>query len=137
VRRGENLSVIAHRYGVSIQKLLEWNHLHSRSLIRKGQRLRVRPGPDNSAMLRKGRRRSLAMGHFGRAQKVERELPRRHSSVAANSRHSGMRRHVVRRGETLYDLSKRYGVSLQDLAKANNVKVNYRVMAGERLFIPD
>jgi LysM repeat protein len=47
------------------------------------------------------------------------------------------RRHTVRRGETLYDVSKKYGIALNRLARANNVKVNYRVMAGEKLVIPE
>jgi LysM repeat protein len=58
--------------------------------------------------------------------------PRR---MAANDKKS--RRHLVRRGETLYDVSKKYGVTLNQLANANKVKVNYRVLAGERLTIPD
>ena len=47
------------------------------------------------------------------------------------------RQHVVRRGETLYDVSKRYNVALNRLAKANGLSVNYRVMAGEALLIPE
>jgi membrane-bound lytic murein transglycosylase D len=41
VRRGENLTVIAQRYDVSVRQLRGWNRLGSKSLIVTGQRLRV------------------------------------------------------------------------------------------------
>ena len=41
VQRGENLTVIARRYDVSVRQLRAWNGLGSRSLIQAGQRLRV------------------------------------------------------------------------------------------------
>ena len=42
VRRGDNLSTIAQRYGVSVRDLREWNGLQG-DVIRVGQRLRLRP----------------------------------------------------------------------------------------------
>ncbi len=41
VRRGENLTVIARRYGLTVGQLRDWNGLGRRSLIKAGQRLRV------------------------------------------------------------------------------------------------
>lgn len=43
VRRGQTLSHIARRYGVSISALMAWNHLHSRHRIYAGQKLRIVP----------------------------------------------------------------------------------------------
>jgi membrane-bound lytic murein transglycosylase D len=43
VRRGENLSTIARRYKMSVQDLQRFNGLGSRSVIKKGQKLRIRP----------------------------------------------------------------------------------------------
>lgn len=39
VRRGESLSVIAEKYHIGLSKLLRWNNLHKRSIIRTGQKL--------------------------------------------------------------------------------------------------
>lgn len=47
-----------------------------------------------------------------------------------------IRRHRVRRGETLYSLSKRYGVSIPAIAKANNLRNWHRLRVGQRLDIP-
>jgi len=44
VRRGENLSLIAERYGVSLQAIMETNHLLSPDRIREGQELVVHGG---------------------------------------------------------------------------------------------
>jgi membrane-bound lytic murein transglycosylase D len=138
VRRGENLSSIAHRYGVSVEDLKRLNNLTSRALIRKGQKLRVRPeSTPKSAAQKKSPNafaqfRSRSTATTSKARLVQNELPKSAHKTAGMSR-----RHVVRRGETLYDVSKRYGVALNRLAKANNLRVNYRVMAGEKLLIPE
>jgi membrane-bound lytic murein transglycosylase D len=41
VRRGDNLSVIAARFGVSVEQVVDWNRLHNRNRLSVGQRLRV------------------------------------------------------------------------------------------------
>lgn len=41
VERGENLSIIAKKYGTSIKKLRELNQLTSKTYLKKGQKLRV------------------------------------------------------------------------------------------------
>jgi membrane-bound lytic murein transglycosylase D len=133
VRRGENLSVIASRYGITVADLLKWNGLSNRSILRKGQKLRVREGGAPTSAIRM-RKKPVVLGQFGRAKRVQSMLPKKTGRVAAMAR---SRRHVVRRGETLYDVSKKYGVSLNELAKANRVKINHRVLAGERLTIPN
>jgi membrane-bound lytic murein transglycosylase D len=137
VRRGENLSSIAHRYGITIEQLKQLNNLSSRAIIRKGQKLRVRPESTPKSAAQKKHANAFAMfksNSASRAKAAQRTIAASKGShqVAAMSR-----KHVVRRGETLYDVSKRYNVGLNRLAKANGLKVNYRVMAGEKLVIPE
>lgn len=134
VRRGENLSVIARRYRLSVGDLQKYNGLSNRSVIRRGQKLRVRPEPQPTSASR-GKKRPLALTAFksknSGAKAISKEVAETPRRIAAQSR-----RHLVRRGETLYDISKKYGVTLNQLANANKVKVNYRALAGERLNIP-
>ena len=47
-----------------------------------------------------------------------------------------VKRHRVRRGETLYSISKRYGVSIPKIARANNLQNLHRLRIGQRLDIP-
>lgn len=132
VRRGENLSKISDRYGISVSDLLRLNKLSARSVLRRGQKLRLREAVSPNSALKSAKKSSL-VGQFGRVRTAQNSASKREGrAVVALSD----RRHVVRRGETLYDVSKRYGVSLVQLARTNNLRLNHRVLAGERLLIP-
>lgn len=143
VRRGDNISNIANKYGVSVEEILRLNNLTSRSVIRRGQKLRLRAESSPKSANSK-RRQTTALAQFqsnsvasrGRAKAVQRELASNGKAHQVAGR-TADRRHVVRRGETLYDVSKKYGIALNRLAKANGHGINYRVMAGERLLIPE
>ena len=50
---------------------------------------------------------------------------------------SPYRIHIVARGETLWRISKRYGVSLHDLMAVNHIENPSHLIAGTRLIIPD
>lgn len=108
VRRGETLSEIADEYGVTQREMRLWNALDSRGRIRAGQRLRV-VSPDTPGKV------------IPRTPPVER---------------SGERTHLVRRGETLKSLAKRYGVSIQALREANGLSEREPLKAGVALKIP-
>lgn len=107
VRRGETLRLIARRYGVSQRQLQVWNRLGKSTKLRSGQRLRV-SAPD------------LAVRSTSKAQ------------ARAAKGHS----HVVRPGETLSGLARRYGVSVQALREANGLPEDATLKRGARLKIP-
>jgi len=44
--------------------------------------------------------------------------------------------HLVRRGETLWRISKTYGVSMDEIMRANNIEDPNLIKAGEYIFIP-
>ncbi|MDW7652254.1 MAG: M23 family metallopeptidase [Bacillota bacterium] len=44
--------------------------------------------------------------------------------------------HTLRRGETVWDLARRYNVSMNDILSANNVQDVHRLQAGQELLIP-
>jgi membrane-bound lytic murein transglycosylase D len=44
--------------------------------------------------------------------------------------------HEVRRGETLSQIARRYGVSVQDLASVNDLRSRHRIRAGQVLWLP-
>jgi membrane-bound lytic murein transglycosylase D len=124
VRRGENLSTIAKHFGVSIPDLLRLNNLvGKRPLIRAGQRLRVRgESTEKSA-------NGPVNRHFRIAKKGAAQIATRH--MAASSQH-----HRITHGETLTAIAAQYNVTLQDLAKANGMRVSEQVQAGRKLLIP-
>lgn len=107
VRRGETLGGLALRYRVSVAKLRAWNHLGSGSMLRVGQMLRVAPGG-----------------------------PARSTRTARVATTSAAKVHIVRAGETLTSLARRYKVSLQALRSANSIPPGRPLLAGQRLTIP-
>lgn len=97
VQRGDTLSEIAKKFGVTTAALSEANGITNPSLIRVGQRLRI-PGTSGT----------------GTASKV----------------------HVVARGENLSRIAAKYGVTVNAIVQANNLKNPSVIYAGQRLIIP-
>jgi membrane-bound lytic murein transglycosylase D len=111
VRSGETLSAIARRYRVSQKQLQSWNGMGKSTRIRAGQRLRISTSEPSRAT-RKARSGTPAMA---RAE---------------------ARSHLVRRGDTLSGLARRYGVTVQALREANDLSMRDVLRSGTRLRIP-
>jgi LysM repeat protein len=110
VQRGENLFRIALRYGVTVNALAAANGLSSTSTIYVGQRLIIPTGGSSDSPL---------------------PTP---TSVPTSSPSSGV--HIVQRGENLFRIALRYGLTTQALAAANGIANPNRVYVGQRLVIP-
>ena len=102
VRRGQTLSKIARRYGVSVRELVSLNNLRSRHRIRVGQVLTL-PG-----------------GGAAPIQVARTEPPP-----------DGIYR--VRRGDTLWVISQRFGVSENELVHMNELRNRHRIAVGQKL----
>ena len=107
VRSGDTLGKIASRYGVSVQNLRDWNHLGSKRYIYPGQILEIHARDSGSA------------------------------SVASSTEANGSATHTVRRGESLWSLAQKYGVSISDIQTANSMGRRTRIKPGEVLVIPN
>jgi len=62
--------------------------------------------------------------------KVEKQVPSKRSPVSSRSAY-----HVVRNGETLYRISKRYNISEHELIRLNGLKDKTRIYVGQKLRI--
>jgi membrane-bound lytic murein transglycosylase D len=112
VRRGETLGEIGERFGVSVSLLRAANnYVHPR-------RLRI------------GRRLVIPVSSAARTEAAAGRAPRPQAAV------SGVRYHRVRRGETLWVISQRYGVTVDDLRRWNGIPANDVVIrVGDRLAV--
>jgi membrane-bound lytic murein transglycosylase D len=124
VRRGETLSTIARRFGVSPFAIADANDLANIHRLRVGQRLLI-PVPEGGGYRSKGPR-----GPAEQTPEARRPRPTEDDPVAV-----GERKHTVSSGETLSSISRRYGVTVTALRKANNLAGD-RIVIGQRLVIP-
>ena len=110
VKSGESPARIAARYGVSWQELMRVNNIQSARRLQIGQRLLI-PGTTTAAT-----------------------APRSSSSTYASSgsRSSGGT-YRVQRGDCLYDIAKREGVSIADLQAWNGLGEKSRIHTGDVL----
>jgi LysM repeat protein len=104
---GDSLTVIATRYGVTQQAIIAANDLPPDGRIAAGQALVI-----PHAVLAEGALEPPA-------------APAPQSTV-----------HVVQRGETLFRISLRYGVSMDRIVAANNILNPAKIFAGQQLIIP-
>lgn len=110
VRRGETLSVIARRYGVTIRDLQAWNGMGSSTSIVAGSTLRVVPH-----------------GESGTPQDRE----SRAIQVVASGES-----YTVRRGDSAWAIANAHGVKLEDLLALNGLTKRSKLQVGQRLAIP-
>jgi murein DD-endopeptidase MepM/ murein hydrolase activator NlpD len=128
VAPGETIDVIAQRHGVPATALIEANSLPPGAAVRPGQRL-VIPRYLGGAP-------SAAPNASAAAPRPTPAPPAALSPTqpATVTGTSGL--HVVAAGDTLYKISRTYGRSVADLAKANNIEPTATLKIGDRIVIP-
>lgn len=122
VNPGETLTMLAQRYGVSIDALMQANNLPNANFVYSGQRLLI-PDP--------------LMTFPGQPQQpanVPVQQPQNVPAVAPQS--AGAVFYTVRPGDTLAAIASRYGISAAAIAEANNLTNWNFVWYGQRLRIP-
>ena len=144
IRAGDNLGRIARRYHVSIGQLCRWNHVTGRTILRPGRTLLVsRPQPIIETALAPARVVSPDTSHAALAKVIAAPVPApaapridsdtvRAKSVASVPAPvlvvSSSVTHTVQIGETVFSLSRKYGVSLEEFASLNGLDLAHPVI---------
>lgn len=155
VRPGETLLSIAARYGSTLAAIMNRNNLNNPHLLRVGQVLIIPVGGSLAETPPPG-----TVQHIVKAGETLAQLARiyRTTTAAIRSANPGLqdpdhlavgtvltitigteppvRTHVVRRGESLASIARRYGVSVQALVQANGLVDPNRLVVGQVLIIP-
>jgi membrane-bound lytic murein transglycosylase D len=112
VRRGDTLSSIARKYKVGLRDLARWNNMKISKPLSVGQKLTVKAGSAAPA-----------------------SVASRGSSKSSGSGGDRRVNHTVKRGETLSSLSRRFKVSVHDIARWNDFSPKRQLRIGERVKI--
>jgi membrane-bound lytic murein transglycosylase D len=110
VRKGETVSAIAKKYGVSQWAIIDANNMRRPYRINIGQKIIV-PVP-------LGRGRSTGYAQKNRDYRMTGDV------------------YIVRRGDTLWDLARAFGTTTRSLRNANNLSRSGRIYIGQKLRIP-
>lgn len=123
VRRGETLSQIAARYGVSLADLLVYNRLGSANRIGIGQRIAIPPTRPTPQMVD-----GVPFLFFG--------LPGEELRPGARVLPLRPALHVVQPGERWEEIAAQHRVALPELIDANGLRLSTPPAPGQVLFIP-
>ena len=110
VQKGDSLSKIAFKNGMSVAQLMQINNLKNAN-IRVGQKLNVRK-TDSAA--------------------AKADAPKAQKAAAKD----GETVHVVKSGEVLGSIAHKYGVKIADIKKRNNISDPRKIRVGQKLVIP-
>ena len=150
VQSGDNLSTIAHAYGLSLRQLRELNSIpRGKSLIRVGQRLNISGGTvaSQTHVVRKDENLSSIARRYGMNLATLRDIngmspgqnlirPGQQLRVSAQASGIDPIVHVVRIGDTLIRIAVNYGVRLGDLLLHNGLRLDSTIYPGQQIRIP-
>lgn len=123
VQPGDTLSAIADDYSSSVEELRRMNRMSRRSILKAGMKLRV---PKDEG---------LPADPSG--AKATRQVAEEKTSDKSNGESSSVEAHVVKPGDNLTTIARRYGVTIRALRKANKLTKRSILKVGVRLVIPD
>lgn len=112
VKSGDNLSFISQKTGVSVENLKKWNDMGKSETIYPGQKLKLE----------------------GNNQKSENKVVQKQKETKKKSKGKISRIHIVQKGESLWDISKKYKVSIDDIVNWNKLD-GTRIKAGQELYV--
>ena len=135
VRSGENLSVIAKRYGVSVKNLRQWNGLRSDNL-RVGQRLKVsRPQSGSSSQTASASTSNSTSAQKSTTTSTSTTSTTTSAQPTAKAEESG-EVYKVRSGDNLWTISRRYGVTVEAIRQVNAPKKLDVLSVGQVIKLP-
>lgn len=122
VQAGETVYDIAQAEGIRLENLLEYNHLSNGMQPAAGEKLYLKEAAPARPMLADARRQPQEM------QSIVKNVSQPQQQEISYTTH------VVQTKETLYAISKKYGVPIEKLKQWNNL-VSYDLRTGQELII--
>lgn len=122
VKRGDNLALIANKYGVSMKEVKDWNNLRS-SNLQAGRKLKIRVS-DAIVVKEEAIAEKVADKKTVKAKETNPDSLIKNPTTVAE--------HTVEQGETLVTIAKKHKMYVSDLKKFNNLK-DGNIKVGDKL----
>jgi LysM repeat protein len=122
VTKGDSLSKIAKNHGVSVAEIAAANNIRRNAVIRLGQKLII---PAKTVMVASSPVEPVPSF----------SVPQNPAPVASRGSEPQVK-HVVRLGETLGAIARKYQVKVGEIATANNIADPAKIRPGQELVIP-
>jgi len=123
VRSGETLSRIAHNFATTTTQISEWNDGLTADNLQAGMKIRVTPPKSEETTDASSEHATAAAPRTTRSSRIAEQSMNRSTTYR------------VHPGDTLYDISERFGVEIAALKHANHLRGSL-LTAGQRLRIP-
>ena len=120
VKRGDTLSEIAERHNIGLSVVMRANNISNPRSIKVGTKLRL----------------IIPRRIVSTAGSVKTAELKTISGGSSSSSEKTMKRHIVKRGDTLWEIAILYGVSQDIIARTNNLKNPRRLDIGQVILIP-
>lgn len=142
---GDSLNSIAQKLGVSQEALMRINNLHAGTAFYPGQKLYVPSTPQTSPEVVSGllNREAISVrpSQGGQTFSTPKSLRVNPTSVQTRSRVApskarGIQNYQFQSGDTVYGISKQYGVSMDTLLKMNQISDPRKIQVGTVIKVP-
>ena len=110
VKRGDNLWDIGRNYGISVGQLTKWNGIAKKSFLRPKQKLIIWINEEDSNN-------------------------KNNNEVQASSFNESTTEYVVKKGDSLWLIARRFDIHVADLLEWNNIRKNKALQPGQKLRI--
>lgn len=121
VGRGETLKTVARTYGLSTSQLADYNNMSEKDKLRRGSKLRI---PMSVMVPQRGDAGDVAENNITGSSTAQPAVVK-----------STAKTYKVKKGETLYSIAMKHGVSVGDLRAANKLSAKGTVRKGQILKI--
>lgn len=130
VRSGESLGVIAKKYHCSVNSIKSWNNLRS-NMIHPGQKLVVNGNgtqSENNASKTKSNSKPV---EDKKPEAIVKEPEKVQDNIITSEDYIY---HIVRKGDTLWDIARQYeGVTVEQIKQLNNITNTKNLKPGQKL----
>lgn len=122
VKKGERLSVIAAKYGCTINDLKQWNSLKSNS-VAHGKRLTI-------YTTEKGTNAKTIVA-AEKKEVTDKQIPEKTSVPVKQSEQ--YKYYTIQKGDTLYKIAQRQQTTIEEIKRLNNFSTKYMLMPGKKI----